>query len=276
MRELVARRPLTSFLVLTALLSWWAWPLFLLGASPIPIASFGPFLAAVVVLRLRDGRAGVGNLLRSMVRWRVPIRAYLLALGLPLVISGSAVVANLVFGAQRTGPLSLALSIPLTVLAVMLVPPLGGAWEEPGFRGFALGALEVRLGRITAPVVLGGICVAWHLPLFVAGQILLTDVLVIVAASVVFAAVFHLGGASVLVAMLMHAMNNAVGGGFASQLFEGTDLTRLGWLTAAGWWIAAGVVMGVQGLRRRTEVAGHEISLDSLSGGRRIPVHHRL
>ena len=256
MRRLAERRPLTAFLIVTALLSWWPWPLYLRGALPDPNAGFGPFLAAVVVLWLRDGRPGVVSLLRSMVHWRVPVRAYLLALGLPALISGSAVAANLALGAELTATLGLATSIPVTLLVVLLVPVLGGAWEEPGFRGFALCRLEARFGQMIAPLILGAIWVAWHLPLFHTRQILLTDVLVIVAASVVFAAVFHLGRESVLIAMLMHAMNNAVGGHFASELFDGSDLARLGWLTAAGWWIAAGAVLTVQAQRHRAREDG--------------------
>ena len=76
----------------------------------------------------------------------------------------------------------------------------------------------------------------WHLPLFIAGQILVTDVLTIVAASVVVAAVFHSGRDSILIAMLLQGMNNAVGGGFASELFDGADSYRLGLLSAGGWW----------------------------------------
>ncbi|MEO7422791.1 MAG: CPBP family intramembrane glutamic endopeptidase [Ornithinibacter sp.] len=185
----------------------------------MPIAGFGPFLAAVTVLGMTGGRAGIERLLRSMVRWRVPLRAYALALGVTLLISGAAVALNVW---------------------------LGGAWEEPGFRGFALGRMEQRWGAMTAPLVLGVLLVAWHLPLFLAGQILATDVLSIIAASVVIAGVFHVGGESVLIAMLLHATNNAVGGNFASQLFKGADPNRLGWLTAVGWCAAAGVVLAVQ------------------------------
>ncbi len=181
----------------------------------------------------------------------------------------------MVLGAEQTNTLGLAMSIPLTVLAVLLVPPLGGAWQEPGFRGLAPGTREARFGRITAPLVLVGIWVVWHLPLFVAEQILLTDVLVIIAASVVFAAAFHLGRESVLVAMLMHATNNAVGGASARQLFEGADLTRLGWLTTAGWWIAASIVIGVQALRQRGGVAVPEVPLDVVSGGRGLSPESR-
>ncbi len=271
MRKLAERHPLTVFFVLAAAFSWWPWPLYAAGVSPMPIAGFGPFLAAVTMLGLVQGRAGVGSLLRSMVRWRVPVWAYLLAVGLPLLISGASVALNIWLGAARPSAtlLNSWVDIPVTMLLILLIPGLGGAWEEPGFRGFALGRLEQPLGRMTAPLVLGGFWVAWHLPLFLAGQILPTDMLVIVAASVVIAAVFHLGRESVLIAMLLHATNNAVGGSFASQLFQGTDATRLGWLTAAGWWAAAAVVLAVQARNtRRQPHTSQDDTLDRVVGQR--------
>lgn len=243
--EVVRRRPLISFIVLSCLLSWWPAVLYAMNASPLPIASFGPFLAAVIVLGATGGRAGVRALLRSMVQWRVSRRAYLLAIGLPLMFSGSAILANLAWGAAAPSASDLATwtAIPVTALFVLLIPGMGGAWEEPGFRGFALPRLEERFGAIAGPLVLGVLWVIWHAPLFLVGQILWTDVLVIVAASVVIASVFHTASESVLVAMIMHATNNAVGGSYASQLFKGADQTRLGILTAAVWWLGAAVVL---------------------------------
>jgi membrane protease YdiL (CAAX protease family) len=166
-------------------------------------------------------------------------------LGLPLLASGSAILANLALGAERPGGAEIAVlaNVPVVLLIVLLVPGLGGAWEEPGFRGFALGRFEQRFGLLAGPLALGLFHVAWHAPLFVVGQILWTDVLVIVAASVVISAVFHSARDSVLVAMLLHAMNNAIGGEFASQLFHGGDEVSLGLLTAAAWWVLAGGVM---------------------------------
>ena len=243
--EAVRRRPLISFFLLSCLLSWWPAVLYCMDASPTPIAGFGPFLAALIVLGAIGGRAGVRGLFRSMVQWRVPPRAYLLAIGLPLLFSGVAILANLALGAADPSASDLATwtAIPVTALFVLLIPGIGGAWEEPGFRGFALPRLEKHLGAMTGPLVLGVLWVIWHAPLFLVGQILWTDVLVIVAASVVIASVFHTARASVLVVMIMHATNNAVGGNYASQLFTGSDQTRLGLLTAAAWWVGAVVVL---------------------------------
>jgi membrane protease YdiL (CAAX protease family) len=247
----VARRPLLSFFVLACALSWWAWPLYVYGWLPQPIAAFGPFLAAIAVLSITEGWPGVTGLLRRMVQWRVPVRAYLFALGTPLLISGSAILLTLALGGQPPDGAQLALwsQIPVTLAIVMLVPGFGGAWEEPGWRGFALGRLEERFGLSAAPLLLGVFWVFWHLPLFLTGQILAPDVMVIIAASVVIASIFHAGRESVLIAMIWHATNNAVSGAYASQLFHGSDAIRLGLLTAAGWWLVAGAIL-VQRWRR--------------------------
>jgi uncharacterized protein len=256
--SVVRRAPLATFFALACLLSWWPAALYAGGLSPVPIAGFGPFVAAVIVLGITDGRAGVGRLLRSMVRWRVPLRGYAAAIGLPVLVSGSAILTNLALGAARPGGADLALwtEIPGTVLLVLLIPGLGGAWEEPGFRGYALSRLERRFGASAGPIVLGVFWVLWHGPLFLTGQILWPDVAVIVAASVVIAAVFHSARDSVLIAMLLHATNNAFGGGFASQLFHGADQTRLGLLTAAGWWLIAAAILLRARARRSTPRSG--------------------
>jgi hypothetical protein len=67
----VRRYPLISFFVLAYALSWWPWPLYILGLAAGPIIGFGPFFAAVLVLALTGGKAGVVALLRRVVRWRV-------------------------------------------------------------------------------------------------------------------------------------------------------------------------------------------------------------
>ena len=140
--SLVRRYPLIAFFVLAFALLWWAWPLYYFDLSPNPIIGFGPFLAALIVLALTEGRSGVGRLLRRMVRWRVGLRWYAVALLLPVVVTLAAAVLNVfVLGAQRTssaaelGGLSSFLQM---FFLWLLIPGLAGTWEEPGFRGYAL------------------------------------------------------------------------------------------------------------------------------------------
>jgi len=249
---LVRRRLLLTFFVLSCLFSWWPAVVAAFNSSEGGLAGFGPFVAAVVVLALTQGRSGVKALLASMIKWRVPPRAYLAAIGIPIAITALAILLTIATGAVMPSAAALGAwtEIPLMVALMLLIPGMGGAWEEPGFRGFALGRLEQRYGLSSAPLLLGAFWVVWHLPLFLNGAILPTDVVVIMAVSVVIAAVYHSARDSVLIAMLLHATNNAVGGEFASQLFTGADAARLGLIVAAVWALLATAVI-IQRVRSR-------------------------
>jgi membrane protease YdiL (CAAX protease family) len=253
-RRLVAfvrRRPLLTFFVLSCVFSWWPAVLAALGSFSSGLAGFGPFLAAVVVLALTQGRAGVKDLLVRMIRWRVAPSRYLLAVGIPVAVTGLAILLTVVVGGARPSADGLAAwtQIPVVLLLMLVIPTMGGAWEEPGFRGYALGRLEQRFGLSTAPLLLGLFWVLWHLPLMVTGDIPWSDAVLIMAVSVVIAAVYNGSRKSILIAMIMHATNNAVGGEFASQLFAGDDATWFGVLLALVWVLLAAAAIVVQ--RRR-------------------------
>src|SRR5688500_8499074 len=96
--SLVRRYPLTAFFVLACALSWWPWILY--DLLPTPIVGL-PFLAAFIVLAVTEGKSGVMGLLRRMVRWRVRLRWYAVALLLPVVVTLAAAALNVgLLGAQ--------------------------------------------------------------------------------------------------------------------------------------------------------------------------------
>jgi hypothetical protein len=101
--SLVRRYPLTAFFVLACALSWWPWILYSFDLASNPIVGVGPFLAALVVLAVTEGKSGVMSLLRRMVRWRVGLQWYAAALLLPVVVTLAAAALNVfLLGAQRT------------------------------------------------------------------------------------------------------------------------------------------------------------------------------
>jgi hypothetical protein len=69
----------------------------------------------------------------------------------------------------------------------------------------------------------------------------------IVAWTVVFTWLFNNTNGSVLIAMLMHAMNNTISGSFFGPMFSGADSVRQAWLYAALWCAVALVVVVVAG-----------------------------
>src|SRR4029434_2296136 len=87
LRGLVRRHPLVAFFVLAYVLTWWIYPL--LKFSPLLglFGLFGPALAAIIMAAVTGGKAGVKALLSRVVLWRVGLPWYVVALGLPTVLS---------------------------------------------------------------------------------------------------------------------------------------------------------------------------------------------
>jgi uncharacterized protein len=248
--SVVRRYPLIVFFVLAYVFSWWPWPLYAFGLSPSPIIAFGPFLAAILVLALTTGKGGVVTLLRRMVRWRVRPVWYAVALLLPVAISGGAALLNVVvLGASAPSPAELGAWSGLvpTFFLLLLVPGTGGAWEEPGWRGYALPKQQGGHSALLASLILGVVWAFWHLPLMVIGQIHLSDPVYIVAWTVVLTWVFNNTNGSVLIAMLMHNIHNVISGGYFSAMFSGADWVRQGWLLVALWCAVAAIVVVVNG-----------------------------
>ena len=127
----VKRYPLATFVVLAYVFSWWPLLLYTQGSSPTAIASFGPFLAALVVLSMTRGGAAVRAWLSQMVRWRVGLQWYAVALGLPVLLAAIATYLNVQFGAPAPSLEQLGRwpSIFTTFLIVLFIPGLGGAWD---------------------------------------------------------------------------------------------------------------------------------------------------
>jgi len=206
---------------------------------------FGPFLAALVVLMITRGKTGVVTLLRRMVRWRVGLRWYAVALLLPVAITFAAAVFNVLLGAQAPSSVELGgwTGLFSTFFLLLLVPGIGGAWEEPGWRGYALPRLQVGRSALFASLILWLGLVIWHLPLLIVGEIHWSDIVFLMGFVIVFNWVFNSANGSVLIIMLMHAMNNTISGSFFGPMFSGADSVRQSWLYAALWCAVA--IVGV-------------------------------
>jgi membrane protease YdiL (CAAX protease family) len=247
--SLVRRHPIITFFVLAYALSWWPAILYAFDLSPQPIVGFGPFLAALVVLAITSGKTGVVGLLRRMVRWRVSPVWYAVALLAPVAITVAAAVLNVLLGAQAPSSAELVgwTSLWSTFFLLLLIPGIGGTWEEPGWRGYALPRLQTGRSALSASLILGVLWAFWHLPLMVVGEVHYSDIVFVISWTVFFTWIFNNTRGSVLLAMLMHAMNNTISGSFFGPMFSGADSVRSAWLLAGLWSVVAIVVVFVAG-----------------------------
>ena len=172
------RHPVIAFAVLAYAIAWSVSLVILagtnLGLMPDDagylgiletLASSGPTLAGLIVTALVAGKAGVGQLLRRLIRWRVGLQWYLLVLfGVPLAgILGATVAFGgtplLALGEQW--PTIFTRFLPLVLLTVFTAAPLQ---EELGWRGLALPRLQEQRGALIGTVILGVVWTVWHLP----------------------------------------------------------------------------------------------------------------
>jgi membrane protease YdiL (CAAX protease family) len=248
--SLIRRHPLISFFVLAYALSWWPIAFYAAGLSPSTIISFGPFLAALVVLAATQGKTGVVGLLRRIVRWRVGLRWYAVALLLPVVVTAAAAALNvLLLGAKASSSvaeLGGLTGLFSTFALLLLIPGIGGSWEEPGWRGYALPRLQTARSALFASLILGVVWAFWHLPLFITGQAPWSDIVFIIVWTITFTWVFNNAAGSVLIVVLMHNMNNTISGAF-NQMFSGADAVSQAWLYTALWGVVAIVLVVVYG-----------------------------
>lgn len=232
---LARRWPITTFYLLTLAVSW-----------PLGFLPPGPSIAAIAVTALIDGRSGVGALLRRVTVWRVGVKWYLVAILGPVGLLALAAWVNVLTGAQVTtqGPLVDWLELG-GLFVVQVVGVFVGGWEELGWRGYALPRLLKRSSPLVASLAVGVLWAAWHIPLFMSGELPWADAPAIVVLSVLFTAVFVRTKQSVLIAVLMHAAFNAAGG-VTVLWFEGADRVQMYWSMTAVTAVVAMAVISTQ------------------------------
>ena len=155
----VRRHPLVTFFVLTYAIGWGCIPFWTFMAG-------SPFIAALIVIPLTQGWAGLRGLGSRMFRWRVRWYWYVVAIGLPLAVILLTAGLNVALGASAPSLAFGSVSTVLLIFAVRLVNPGDGALgEEPGWRGFALPGLQSTLSPLVSTLILGVLVTGWHVPI---------------------------------------------------------------------------------------------------------------
>ncbi len=245
---MVRRHPLIAFFVLAYVLTWWICPL--LKFSPLLglFGLFGPALAAIIMAAVTGGKAGVKALLSRVVLWRVGLPWYVIALGLPTVLSIATAGLSYLLGASKSTQVG-----ALTVLELVLFVLVVG--EELGWRGYALPLLLEKRSAVTASLILGVLWGLWHLPTFVVpgtpqyGLPLAAFVLLTIEYSILMTWVFLHTLGSVLIATLFHGAINLSQGMFLG----GVDGVSRYWLLSIVYGVAtliAAVALGLTASRQ--------------------------
>jgi len=178
-KAFIRKQPVLAYYALAFAISWGA-ILILVGpggflqttsTSPsfalVGFASLlGPSVSGILMTGLLDGRAGLRELRSRLLRWRVGVRWYAVAL-----LAGPLATILTLFALSLTSPAFVPAiitaedkaSLVLAGIAVGLVVP---AFEELGWTGFVTPRLRLRHGVLGTGLFMGLLWGTWHLPMF--------------------------------------------------------------------------------------------------------------
>jgi membrane protease YdiL (CAAX protease family) len=266
-KTFVMRHPVVTYFVLTFLISWGGilvvlGPGAFTGATAptegllplVYLAMFaGPSVAGILMTGLVDGKVGFHDLRSRLLRWRVDVRWYVVALlTAPLVVTAVLLPLSLSSAGFLPGVFASNENVPLLVIG-LAAGLMTGLCEELGWTGFVIPRLRRRYEILTTGLIVGLLWGAWHFPLFSGGDFSGALPLAIFlpvqlftflpAYRVLMVWVYDRTG-SLLVAMLMHASLTA-----STLILQPLDVTGMRVVTydlvlaAALWLLIAALAM---------------------------------
>lgn len=219
----VQRNAVSLFFVLAFVLTWAVQiPIVLDARGMLPFHIPGifqlvqgpmPGIAALILAALASGKAGVKDLLRRVVRWRVGAKWYIFAVFGTAALYFCALALSTLLGAPAPYVPSLSLLL-FGVFLLRMTIYLVFNWEDLGWRGFAFTRMQATQSALKASLILGVVEGLFHVPLFFAptsdqaASPFWAFLLWSVAGVIVINWLFNNTRGSVLLAMLMHAAAN--------------------------------------------------------------------
>jgi membrane protease YdiL (CAAX protease family) len=260
------QHPLLSFFFLAYAITWIIFSPYVLAEWGIlPKASFynlfyilhtfGPAMAAYIMFRVMDGKAGWLGLRKRIKQLRAGWLWYaFILLGIPaLILLGILVLPGALASFQGLTP-KLLVSYPFVFVLIFLGGgPLG---EEIGWRGFALPRLQSRYGALRATLLLGVLWTIWHIEdFFTASQgggpgtgltaftfNLPIFFVMVMELAIIMTWVFNHTRGSFFIAVLLHASFDAFGS-TVQPLFSASIVSTTNLLFAIGFAVPALLIL---------------------------------
>jgi len=275
-KAFIKRHPVLTYYALTFVISWGLALLVIGGPGGIPATPeqarkllpiavvgliVGPSLAGILLIGLVHGRAGFSGFLSRLIRWRVGVRWYAVALLTAPVLATAALLALL-----PTSPVFIPGIVASGNKASLLLSGIvaglsAGIFEETGWTGFAIPELRRSHGVLATGLIVGFLWGAWHYiaAFWLSGNasrefdlpLLLAQMLFYVAALPAYRVLMvwvYDRTESLLLAMLMHASLT----GFVLFILmplepSGVHLLKWYLVFAAALWVVVAAVVVVNG-----------------------------
>ena len=175
-RVFINRHSLPIYFAMVFIISWGA-ILILAGPEGIPATTdqivvlgmamlLGPGMASILLIGLCSGWRGFRELLSRLLRWRVGIRWYLVALLTAPLSTAVVLLALSLFSPEFLPGIFISNDKVTLVLMGVVGGLMVGFFEELGWTGFAIPRMRLRYGIFTTGFIVGLLWGAWHFLLF--------------------------------------------------------------------------------------------------------------
>ena len=184
----IKRSPVLTYFALTFAISW-GLILIVVGPGGFPVTAeqleillpfaivamlAGPSVAGILLTGLVSGRAGFRDLWSRMLKWRVDIRWYAVALLIAPLLTSSVLLALSLRSPEFLPAIVNADDIASVLLLGLTAGLLVGIFEELGWTGFATPRLRLQYGVLATGVIVGLLWGLWHFLLFWEGDTFLS------------------------------------------------------------------------------------------------------
>jgi len=285
-RAFITRHAVLTYFALAIIFTWGCMALAVYpGGFPITDAQFeqtgalvyvamlvGPSGTGLLLTGFLDGRAGFRKLGSRLIRWRVNVRWYAIALlTAPLMIT--AILFGLSLFSPDFRPAIFASNDKPALLLTSIVAGLAvGFFEELGWTGFAVPRLKRRYGVLSTGLIVGMVWGAWHFPPFWKGDTFSATIPLVLLLGQLFSWLppyrilmvwVYDRTDSLLVTVLMHA--SLMAGLNALVPVELVGTTLLTWILAwaAALWTIVGVGVVLNGKRLSSRQPRQERAISS-------------
>lgn len=250
LQQWVRQHPLFSYFFLAYAFSWIVFIPYVLAEWGILQGNytffyilhvFGPAIAAIVMISVTAGKAGLYELRQRIRQVRVSSKWYLfILLGIPALVMFGIIVQPGALSSFKGFTTSLLIGYPFSLIAVFFGVGLG---EEPGWRGFALPRMQKQYGSFWGSLLLGVLWSCWHLPDFLTASKgggagigwvtflmnFLIFTLAVVSLSVIMTWLYNHTQGSLFIAILAHASVDAPEAAGWTALFPAVSMIGLHW-----------------------------------------------
>ncbi|MDD5593895.1 MAG: CPBP family glutamic-type intramembrane protease [Candidatus Margulisbacteria bacterium] len=176
-KDLIKNNPVLTYFVITFAISWGC-VLLVMGMTggipstneqtdrlmPVAIVAMlaGPSVAGLFLTGLVDGRTGYRKLLSRLLKWRVSLRWYAVALLTGPLVFAASLALSLISPQFIPGIFAASDKVPLLIIGI-IAGVVVGIFEELGWTGFAIPKLRLRYSILSTGLIVGVIWGAWHL-----------------------------------------------------------------------------------------------------------------